>query len=55
MFEPGAVDAHLEALAAGQKDDGGWTVPFDQWNETASIEWRGVATIEALRILRANS
>jgi hypothetical protein len=55
MFEPGTVDAHLEALAAGQKDDGGWTVPFDQWNETASIEWRGVATIEALRILRANS
>jgi hypothetical protein len=55
MFEAATIAAHLEALAAGQKADGGWTVPYPQWNETASIEWRGVATIEALRVLRANS
>ena len=24
-------------------DDGGWMFGWDQWNATASIEWRGVA------------
>jgi hypothetical protein len=55
MFEPSTIAAHLEALAAAQQDDGGWTVPYPRWSEAASLEWRGVATIEALRILRANS
>jgi hypothetical protein len=27
---------------------------WDQWNAAAAIEWRGVVTINALRLLRAN-
>jgi hypothetical protein len=55
MFDQATIDAHVDALAAAQRDDGGWTVGFDQWNAAASLEWRGIATIEALRVLRANS
>ena len=37
-----------------QQDDGGWRVTWPDWNPAAAIEWRGVATINALRVLRAN-
>jgi hypothetical protein len=54
MFDQADVDANLAALAAGQHDDGGWMFGWDQWNPTATVEWRGVLTVHALRILRAN-
>jgi hypothetical protein len=54
LFDPAAVDRDLEALAAAQRDDGGWMFGWDQWNPTATTEWRGVLTLQALRILRSN-
>ena len=54
MFEQADSDRHLEALAADQRDDGGWMFGWDQWNPTATTEWRGVLTLHALRILRRN-
>lgn len=54
MFDPADVDRHLEALAAGQQSDGGWTFGWDQWNPAATLEWRGVVTLLALRVLGAN-
>jgi hypothetical protein len=54
MFDQADIDRHLEALAASQRDDGGWMFGWDQWNPTATTEWRGVLTLLALRILRAN-
>jgi hypothetical protein len=54
MFEQADIDRHLEALAADQRDDGGWMFGWDQWNPTATTEWRGVLTLHALRILRRN-
>jgi hypothetical protein len=48
------VEKDLDALEAAQKDDGGWTVAWPDWNPAAALEWRGVATVLALNVLRAN-
>jgi hypothetical protein len=52
-FDDAAVDGHLDALAAGQAEDGGWTVTWDAWVPLAGLEWRGWQTIERLKTLRA--
>jgi hypothetical protein len=54
LFEQAAIDRDLDALAAAQRDDGGWMFGWDQWNPTATTEWRGVLTLHALRIMRRN-
>jgi hypothetical protein len=54
FFSQSVIDAHLDHLAAAQRDDGGWTFNWLAWSPAAEREWRGVMTVEALRILRAN-
>jgi hypothetical protein len=54
FFEPSVIDAHLDHLASAQREDGGWTFNWLAWSPAAEREWRGVMTVEALRILRAN-
>jgi hypothetical protein len=54
LFDRADIDRHLEALAASQRDDGGWMFGWDEWNPTATTEWRGVLTLLALRTLRRN-
>ena len=54
LFDEATIDRHLDALEAAQQDDGGWRVSWPDWNPAAAIEWRGVATLDALRLLRAN-
>jgi hypothetical protein len=54
LFDQAEIDRDLEALTAGQREDGGWMFGWDQWNPTATTEWRGVLTLLALRILRGN-
>jgi len=53
LFSDDVIDAHLDALAAGQADDGGWTFSFPQWNALTTLEWRAFSTIGALKTLRA--
>jgi hypothetical protein len=48
------IDAGLDHLATAQQPDGGWTVNWMAWSPAAEREWRGHATVEALRTLRAN-
>jgi hypothetical protein len=48
------VERDLDALEQAQQDDGGWRVSWPDWNAAASYEWRGVATVLALNVLRAN-
>jgi hypothetical protein len=55
LFDRQTIDAHLDALAAAQRDDGGWMFGWDEWNPAATLEWRGVMTVEALRVLRVNA
>jgi hypothetical protein len=54
LFDDATIARHLDALEAAQQDDGGWRVSWPDWNPAAALEWRGVATINALRLLRAN-
>jgi hypothetical protein len=54
LFGAGTVDAELERLAGGQRDDGGWTVDFTSYSPQAELEWRGYATVRAVAILQRN-
>jgi hypothetical protein len=54
IYSQDQIEAHLDALERAQHPDGGWMFGWDQWNPTATAEWRGVLTLGALRLLRAN-
>lgn len=53
-FDPALIDAHLDAVEDGQLPDGGWTAPWLGWNPAAAHEWRGIVTVENLKLLRVN-
>lgn len=52
-FTDDEIARDLEALAVAQRDDGGWTFRWGDWNPATTLEWRGWCTIRALLILRA--
>ena len=54
LFDPRTIEADLDRLEAGQHDDGGWDVDWKHWSPAGGLEWRGWATVRAVRILRAN-
>ena len=54
LFDDATIQAHLDHLAHGQKDDGGWTFNWPAWSPAAELDWRGYLTVDALRALRAN-
>ncbi len=54
LFDAADLERNLDALEAAQQPDGGWTFGWDGWNPAATLEWRGVVTISALRVLAAN-
>ncbi len=54
LFDDATVAAHLDHLARGQRDDGGWTFNWMAWSPAAERDWRGFLTVDNLRILRAN-
>jgi len=54
LFDKPVIEAHLDHLAHGQCDDGGWTFNWPAWAPAAELDWRGFLTVDALRILRAN-
>ena len=54
MFASDVVERHLDALAAAQQEDGGWTFAWPAWAPAAAHEWRGYVTVQALKVLRAN-
>jgi len=53
LFDEATVARQLDALAAAQQPDGGWTVDWTMWTPIVEPEWRGVQTIRRLRTLRA--
>jgi hypothetical protein len=53
-FDDETIAAHLDRLARGQLDDGGWTFNWQAWSPLSELEWRGAITVRALRILRDN-
>ncbi|MGH3939170.1 MAG: hypothetical protein ACRDTG_11155 [Pseudonocardiaceae bacterium] len=54
LFPDAAIEAELDRLTAAQRDDGGWTVDWGSFSAAGAFEWRGWATVRALKILRAN-
>jgi hypothetical protein len=48
------VEAHLDAVEAGQQDDGGWMFDWLAWSPAQTTDWRGNVTIRALTWLRDN-
>jgi hypothetical protein len=54
LFSEDVVAAELRRVAAGQQDDGGWTVEFPSSSPAAALEWRGYATVGAVAVLLAH-
>jgi hypothetical protein len=54
MFADDVIAADLDRLAAGQKEDGGWTVDYLKISPAGSLDWRGYATVQAIEVLRRN-
>ncbi|PZG17981.1 hypothetical protein C1J01_16510 [Nonomuraea aridisoli] len=54
LFEPEVIAADLVRLAGQQRDDGGWAVDYARISPAGAMEWRGAATVNAVKILRAN-
>ena len=54
LFDPETIASDLDRLEAEQQDDGGWDVDWTHWSPAGGLEWRGWATVRAVRILRAN-
>jgi hypothetical protein len=53
-FDEKLIRTNLETLAAGQQEDGGWTIPWPPVSPLCEMEWRGWVTLGALKTLRAN-
>ncbi len=54
LFDDTTIGAHLDHLAAAQRDDGGWMFNWPAWSPAAEADWRGFLTVDALRVLQAN-
>lgn len=54
LIDEAVVACALDELAAEQDAGGGWDVDFAVHSPAAALEWRGEATVRAVRILRAN-
>jgi hypothetical protein len=53
LFDDGQIGAHLDRLERDQQPDGGWPIAWDPPSEASRLEWRGIVTLGALRVLRA--
>jgi hypothetical protein len=54
FFSDTAIETELDRLVAEQREDGGWTVDWGSFSAAAAFEWRGWATVRALKVLRSN-
>jgi hypothetical protein len=53
LFTDAQIDGHLDRLLKDQLDDGGWPISWEPPSQAATLEWRGVVTLQALRTLTA--
>ena len=53
LYSDELMDKHLNALKAKQQDDGGWTIDWEAVSPGCELEYRGVVTLNALKMLRA--
>ncbi|MGH3489212.1 MAG: hypothetical protein ACRDP8_15055 [Actinopolymorphaceae bacterium] len=48
------IAADLRRLASLQQEDGGWIIDFVSRSAAGALEWRGYATVGALKVLRTH-
>jgi hypothetical protein len=53
LFDDVTIDAHLDALVDGQRQDGAWTFNWLVWTPVVEYEWNGFVTITRLTTLRS--
>ncbi|MGW1344512.1 hypothetical protein ACWCOV_25960 [Kribbella sp. NPDC002412] len=53
LFDDAQIEAHLDRLIADQQPDGGWAITWEPPGQAATLEYRGIVTIAALRTLKA--
>jgi hypothetical protein len=53
LFDDATIEGHLDRLARDQQADGGWAITWQPPSVAATLEWRGIETLRALRTLRA--
>ncbi|MCB0873159.1 MAG: hypothetical protein KDC36_07255 [Thermoleophilia bacterium] len=54
LFSGAAVARDLDRLAGLQRPDGGWEVDYASASVAGALEWRGYATVRAVRVLIVN-
>jgi len=52
-FDDHTVTAHLDQLESEQCEDGGWPITWQPLSEATRYEWRGIRTLNAVRVLNA--
>ena len=53
LFDPATIEGHLDRLERDQQPDGGWAITWEPPGTAPTLEWRGILTLWALRVLRA--
>jgi hypothetical protein len=53
LFDPQVYAAHLDVLCVRQQADGGWPITWQAVSPADEIEYRGMKTLEALKVLQA--
>lgn len=53
-FTPPQLSRALDHLAGEQREDGGWPMRWRNWGPPIEVEWRGVITVDALRVLQGH-
>ncbi len=55
LFSDDLVEGHLDRLERDQQPDGGWAITWEPPSAASTLEYRGIMTLWALRVLTAYS